>query len=92
MSDERKPIPPQRVRTPIQIGAALRRRRRALGWTQSQLGERAGLRQATISELERGANGIHLKSLCDVVSALGLDLVIEPRDSASLEASIAEVF
>ncbi|MEL6280691.1 MAG: helix-turn-helix domain-containing protein [Pseudomonadota bacterium] len=85
-------IPPQRVRTPDQIGAALRRRRRALGLTQGQLGERAGLRQATISDLERGAKGVHLKSLCDVMAALGLELIIDQRGNLSVETSIAEVF
>lgn len=67
------------VRTPNQIGAAIRRQRKLKSFTQAQLGEKAHLRQATISALENGEGGIQLKTLTDVLAALNLDLVIQER-------------
>lgn len=85
-------IPPQKARTPEQLGAALRRRRRSLGLTQAEIGEKAGLRQATISDLERGVKGVHLKSLCDALAALGLELSIDERSNVKLATSIEDAF
>ena len=70
-------------RTPTQIGAALRRRRRALKLTQTDLGDRTSLRQATISGLEHGEPGTQLRTLLDVMAALDLEFVIRPRSKAS---------
>ena len=73
----------QIARTAKQIGAAIRRRRKALRLTQDTLGERAKLRQATISDLEAGEPGIQLRTLLDVLAALDLELVIRTRTKAS---------
>lgn len=67
------------TRTPEQIGAAIRRQRKLQSLTQAQLGEKARLRQATISALENGEGGIQLKTLTDVLAALNLELVIQGR-------------
>jgi len=85
-------LKPQNVRTPEQIGAAIRRRRKALNWTQSELGERAGLRQATISDMERGLSGVHIKSLCDVLAALKAEIIIDDRGKASDDGIFEELF
>ena len=45
---------PSVVRSPKLLGEALRRARRAAGLTQTELGQRTNLRQATISSLENG--------------------------------------
>lgn len=71
------------VRTPPHIGAAIRRRRKLKGLTQSQLGEKTKLRQATISQLEGGEGGTQLKTLTDVLAALNLELVIQDRSTSS---------
>ena len=71
------------ARTPQQIGAAIRRRRRNLKITQSDLGSRTNLRQATISALENGEPGTQLRTLVDVMAALGLELVVRDRSTAS---------
>jgi HTH-type transcriptional regulator/antitoxin HipB len=73
----------QIARTAKQIGAAIRRRRKALRLTQDALGERAKLRQATISDLEAGEPGIQLRTLLDVLAALDLELLIRTRTKAS---------
>ena len=42
------------ARDPKQIGNVIRRARKRLGWSQKALGDKAGLRQETISLLENG--------------------------------------
>ncbi len=66
------------VRSPQLLGSALRRARRAAGLTQRALGERTGLRQATISALENG-EGATLDTVFAVLAALDLDLAVDPR-------------
>jgi HTH-type transcriptional regulator / antitoxin HipB len=67
------------ARTPAQIGAAIRRQRKHLGWNQRELGERAGLRQPTISVIETGNAATRLDTLLAVLAALELELRIAPR-------------
>ncbi|MFO1114317.1 MAG: helix-turn-helix domain-containing protein [Beijerinckiaceae bacterium] len=67
------------ARTPSQIGAAIRRRRKALKLSQSRLGEKCGLRQETISLLETGNPAVRLDTLLGVLAALDLELQIAPR-------------
>lgn len=69
----------QIARTPGQIAAALRRRRRALNLTQGALGAKTTLRQATISSIENGEPGTRLRTLFDVLAALDLEIVVRPR-------------
>ncbi|MBM3539909.1 MAG: helix-turn-helix domain-containing protein [Alphaproteobacteria bacterium] len=73
----------QIARTPTQIGEAIRRRRKALHLTQTDLGNKAKLRQATISDLETGEPGTELRTLLDVLATLELELLIRPRTKAS---------
>ena len=80
----------QIARTPKQIGAAIRRRRRALGLSQAELGTRTGLRQATISALENGEPGTQLRTLTDVMAALGLEMVVRERNTG--QTDIADIF
>ncbi len=80
----------QIARTAGQIGAALRRRRRQLGLTQAALGEKTGLRQATVSALEKGEQSAQLRTLLDVMSVLNLEISIRERSRAA--AKIEDVF
>ena len=80
----------QIARTPKQLGAAIRRRRRQLKLSQAALGSRTHLRQATISALESGEVGTQLGTLVDVLAALDLELVVQDRSKASPD--IADLF
>ena len=80
----------QIARTSKQIGAAIRRRRRFLNLSQGDLGAKTRLRQATISALESGEPGARLRTLIDVMVALGLELVIRERSKA--EGKIEDFF
>ena len=71
----------QIARTSTQLGAALRRRRKHLGLSQAELGQRINLRQATVSALESGEVDTKLTTLLDALAALNLELVVRPRAS-----------
>ena len=81
----------QIARNPKQVGAAVRRRRRAQGMNQEDVGKKTHLRQATISDLEAGEAGTLLRTLFSVLTALNLELVIRPRTKASTD-KIEEMF
>lgn len=73
----------QHARTAKQIGAIIRRARRNAGLTQTELGKRIGLRQATVSKLEAGQPATRLSTLLDALTALGLEIIIDKRGRAS---------
>jgi HTH-type transcriptional regulator/antitoxin HipB len=81
----------QIARTSTQLGAALRRRRKHLGLSQAELGQRINLRQATVSALESGEVDTKLTTLLDALAALNLELVVRPRSSGS-SADIEALF
>lgn len=66
-------------RTPKQIGATIRRNRKRLGLSQSDLGDRAGLRQETISLIETGNPATRLDTMLAVLAALDLEFQIAAR-------------
>lgn len=72
----------QTARTAKQIGAIIRRARRNARLTQAELGQRIGLRQATISRLEKGEDETRLSTLLDALTALGLEIIVDKRGRA----------
>ncbi len=81
----------QSARTAKQIGAIVRRARRNAGLTQTDLAGRVGLRQATISRLEKGESETKLGTLLDVLGALGLEITIARRGKTSTR-NIEDIF
>ncbi|MFV8836691.1 helix-turn-helix transcriptional regulator [Aquisalimonas sp. APHAB1-3] len=69
------------ARTPEQVGNLIRRARKRQGLTQAVLGEKAGLRQETISLIETGNPATRLETLLVVLAALDLELRVTPRSS-----------
>ncbi len=67
------------ARTPEQTGAVIRRHRKRLGLSQGELGERAGLRQETISLIENGNPAARLDTMMAVLAALDLEFRIDTR-------------
>lgn len=82
---------PDLARTGPDIGAALRRRRRALKLSQAQVAERAGVKQNTVSSAEAGGPGTKLQTLIDLMAVLELELIVQPRSSGK-PASIEDIF
>ena len=56
------------------LGARLRARRAAVGLTQAELSERAGVSARFLVQLEHGQGNISVSRLADVCGALGLPL------------------
>lgn len=71
------------VRSPRQLGSAVRRFRRGRKLTQAQLANRAGLRQGTVSQVENGLETVKLTTVMDLMRALDLEVVLQPRTKAS---------
>jgi len=60
------------------FGLIFRRERKALGLTQAQVAEKAGLRRETVVKLESGTQ-VDANTLIQAVAALGKTLSIEDR-------------
>jgi HTH-type transcriptional regulator/antitoxin HipB len=71
------------ARTEKQIGAIIQRARKTRGWTQTDLADHTGLRQATISTIESGDASARLSSILSILAALDLELRIGVRTKAS---------
>lgn len=69
------------ARSPEQIGNTIRRARKKIGMTQAKLGEKTGLRQGTISQIESGSPETKLETILTVLAALDLELNITQRKS-----------
>lgn len=79
------------ARTPKQIGTIIQRARKKRDWTQTQLAQRAGLRQGTISLIETGDTPAKLDSILAILAALDLEFSIGPRVKGSA-SDIEELF
>lgn len=77
------------ARNPKQIGNLVRRARKSRDWNQTQLGEKAGLRQETISLIEAGKPATRIDTLLSVLAALGLEFHITARSKGK---DIEDVF
>jgi transcriptional regulator with XRE-family HTH domain len=78
------------------VGAEVRRLRRARGWTQERLAEKAALSTYFIGEVERGQTHVSVRSLCQLADALGVraaDLLPaqEPSRDALAKALASEL-
>lgn len=78
--DENDMIP---ITTPETLGKILRRYRKELGLTQSEAGKKFNLSQKTVSQVEAGVSGIQLGTLFKLMSALALEMHLEPRSHAA---------
>ncbi|MCP3476106.1 helix-turn-helix domain-containing protein [Bradyrhizobium sp. CCGUVB1N3] len=79
------------ARTPQQIGNLVRRARKKRDLSQTQLGDRAGVRQETISLIETGNPAARLETILAVLAALDLEFRIVTRGKTS-PADIEDVF
>jgi HTH-type transcriptional regulator/antitoxin HipB len=70
------------ARDPKQIGNVIRRARKRQAWSQKALGDKAGLRQDTISLLENGNPSAKIET---ILAVLDLELQIAPRSKGGLD-------
>jgi HTH-type transcriptional regulator/antitoxin HipB len=75
----------EQARLRHELAEAIRARREELGWSQRQLGERAGMTQPGVARFEAGGTTPTLPLLERLASALGLTLTIslDPADRRS---------
>ena len=64
------------------FGAAIRQRRKELGYTQGFLSEFSGFSVSFISDLENGKPTIELGKAIYLANLLGLDCILKPRGKA----------
>jgi transcriptional regulator with XRE-family HTH domain len=57
-----------------ELGERVRARRKALGLSQEQLGERCGLHRTYVGQVERGEVNASVKNLLAVADGLGVDI------------------
>lgn len=79
------------ARSPKQLGGIIQQFRKARGWSQTDLAERAGLRQEMVSKIEGGQPGSRIASVWDLLAALDLEMTVAPR-TVSSAADIEDIF
>ena len=67
------------ILTPGQLGPVLRGFRREQKITQKELGDRAGLDQSAISQIETRSGPVSLDRIARVLSALNLEIVVQSK-------------
>lgn len=72
----------QLVDSPAVLGAAIGKRRAALGITQDDLALAIGVNRKVIGQLERGKATVRLEIALNAARALGLNIGVEPRGEA----------
>ncbi|MES9994206.1 MAG: helix-turn-helix domain-containing protein [Candidatus Thiodiazotropha sp.] len=76
------------IRSSKDLGATIRRARKAQKLKQTDLAIRASLRQPLISELENGTANATMDTVLKVLAALELDLTVVPRRKASFDPTV----
>lgn len=84
------------IRTPADLGAAIKDRRKALGLSQTALAERAGVGRQWLVAVEKGKPGAELALIFRVLDALDMPLSTgmpridaTPKVAVDLDAIIA---
>ncbi|WP_138223064.1 response regulator [Nibricoccus aquaticus] len=92
MNVAKRNYPPRRI-VPLQVqfGAAVRASRESLGITQEELGWRAGLHRTYITDIERGARNLTLKSVEALAKALEVPIASLLARASGEEVGVANV-
>jgi HTH-type transcriptional regulator/antitoxin HipB len=68
------------ITSPQTLGKVLRRYRKDQGLSQIEAGRKLNLSQKTVSNIESGLPGVQLSTLFRLMSALGLEMQLIPRE------------
>jgi HTH-type transcriptional regulator/antitoxin HipB len=82
-------FPPSPIQTADQLSAHLKSLRKALGLTQAQLGERIGVKQVRIADIERDPGAISVGQLLEIIHALDARLLIAKAQGYAQSPPIA---
>ncbi|WP_337426179.1 helix-turn-helix domain-containing protein [Slackia isoflavoniconvertens] len=83
LGKDEKPLVRERFISSEQLGFALRRRRRELGYTQQTMAELCNHSVRVIGEIERGRSTVGIGVILDYALALGVDLELSVRGRSS---------
>lgn len=72
-----------KVTDPVELGKAVRARRKELGYTQKYISEYTGFSVSFISDLENGKETAEIGKTMTLISLLGLDLKLERRQECA---------
>jgi HTH-type transcriptional regulator / antitoxin HipB len=70
-----------RVRTPAELGAAIRERRKTLNIDQQMLATQIGVSRQWVVEIEKGKPRAEIGLLLRAISALGLCIDVDTQDA-----------
>ena len=76
------------VTSPENLGKVLRLYRKNQGLTQVEAGGKFNLPQKTVSRIEAGAAAVRLDTVFKYMSALGLEMHLEPRNQQSDDGAL----
>ncbi|KAI9132697.1 helix-turn-helix domain-containing protein [Acaryochloris sp. CCMEE 5410] len=71
------------ISSPTVLAEYARDRRKRMGLNQSEVGDRTGVRQVTVSAFENRPASTKLETLFKLLSALELELQVVPKEQAS---------
>jgi len=70
------------------LGKVLRRYRKEQGLTQSNAGKKFNILQSSISGIESGRPGVRLETVFRYMSALSLEMHLEPRTKSQNDKAL----
>ncbi|HEX8689492.1 MAG TPA: helix-turn-helix domain-containing protein [Solirubrobacterales bacterium] len=65
--------------TTVELGRAIRERRRGLNISQDELASSIGVNRKVIGQLENGKDTVHVGIVMRAARAVGLNVGVEPR-------------
>lgn len=68
-----------RIRDSKELGEEIKKKRKSLGYTQTDISVRTGLSASFISEVERGKETAEIGKVLLLLSILGLNVLVEER-------------
>lgn len=71
------------LKTPADIGALIKDRRRSLGLDQAELAERIGVGRLWVNQVERGKPGASMGLVLRALTAVGIELWADEPDRKS---------
>ena len=84
------------IQIPSQLPSHLRALRKTKGLTQAELATRVGVDQTRIAKIERDPLSVSVKQFLQILSALGVQIALQPmptsHGSASITAPMGKLF
>jgi HTH-type transcriptional regulator / antitoxin HipB len=79
------------IRTPADLGALIRDRRRGLDLDQAELASRVRVSRLWINQVERGKPGASIGLVLRTLMVLGIELSVDPMSKKPAPATIPDI-